>query len=85
MWLCGHLTIFLTYNKERFGLRFHGEERRGARRDGSAARDVAAEGLEAPRERLQLGRVARRRRLRQLLRRLRLLRLSLVLLGVQEH
>ena len=38
--MCFTLKIFLTYNKERLGLRFHGEEGRCARRDRSAARDV---------------------------------------------
>ena len=61
--MCGHLTIFLTYNKEGFGLRPGGEERRGARGDRSAARHIPPNILEAPRERLELGRVARRRRI----------------------
>ena len=63
--MCGHLTTFLTYNKERLGLRPNPQERRGARGDWSAARHIPPNILEAPRERLELGRVARRRRLRR--------------------
>ena len=69
--MCGHLTIFLTYNKERLGLRPNPQERRGARGDRSAARHIPPNILEAPRERLELGRVARRRGRTQLKRRRR--------------
>ena len=54
-----------TYNKERAGLR---ESRRNAAALGGTGAPPAtslADGLEAPRERLELGRVARRRRLRR--------------------
>ena len=48
--MCFTLNIFLTYNKERLGLRPNPQERRGARGDRSAARDVALYGMFGPSE-----------------------------------